>query len=301
VLNSILGAEGQYTGEDISESGVQQGLRNEARGERDFGVGQEDRANQLGLALSGQYQNLSNDALGIGRTARIDAESDRAYGTDYDRNAANLGLALSGQYQGLGESAFNNAQSLRNEARTERGAEQDFALNNLSANQGILSSLAGLEGQRFGQEGQLRDEARGERAYGDSRSDMQTDRNVQQTQLEEDLLNGDTNRQNQLIQLLSAAGGDPNTLAQFLTAIGSNREAAGGSLLDTAGQILGRTSSAPAPTEPLGSTPSVPSAKPLTLGNGTQKLGRIGPTTYNRDRLPMNLDLRRILPATAAR
>lgn len=257
-LNAILGAEGQYTGEDISENGVQQGLRDEARNERQFGVNQEDRQNQLGI-------NLANE------------------------------------YQGLGQSAFGNAQSLRNEARTERDAGQTAALNNLSANQGVLASLAGLEGQRFGQESQLRDESRGERAYNDTRSDTQTDRNIQQQQLQEDLLNGDTSRQNQLISLLSAAGGDPGALSSLLAALGTNREAAGGSLLDTAGQILGRTrGAAPAPSAtPLGSL--APTGSPsITLGNGTRKIGRPLPTSYNRDLLPANLDLRRILPATTA-
>lgn len=369
-LNSTLGAQGQYTSEDLATAGFERSLRDEARGEREFGVGMEDRRNNLELQKANLDRNLSADSLGINRTVRQDLvgergfqadrdamaadlalrraesyrgfgsqegdfasterrdrESDRAYDLDYDTRAAglagqragmesrfaevgradsesdrsydfnvgsrnaDLNLSRSSAYRGLGSDEFSRGSSLRAEDRGERSDLLDYDNQAFGRSRDALSSLAGLEGQRFGQEGALRDEARYERGYGDSRSDLQTDRNIQQRNQEEDLQNSEESRRMALIQALGGAGGE--LPIREMLSLGSERTGDAYGAMDAAGELLGRQD-ARAPSSPRISTAR---STPLVASRGGG--GPIRRIQNASSGLGGNLDLRQRLPRRA--
>lgn len=164
-LNTILGAQGQYTGEDIATSDVLQGLRNEGRDERGFFADRDTQRVGLGLDRINTQRGLAGDQLNLADIARRDALTERDYATSSDATRADLALARAGNQQGLAGSLAG----IMGQARGEMLGERDFFANESRAAADLAlarsGARSGLAGQEAGFAGMERADRESDRAY----------------------------------------------------------------------------------------------------------------------------------------
>ncbi len=127
VLSGALSAGGQFRGEDLSQAGFQQGLRNEARGERGQQAGFDSFNSELGLRRAGALGGLASDVFGRGSSLRGEQRGERDAG--FGRQLANFGLQSGGlgQLGGLGNDLFGRGVQQRGELRQQQGFQNQLA------------------------------------------------------------------------------------------------------------------------------------------------------------------------------
>ena len=214
-LQATQGAAGQLFGQDVTGSGVQQGLRQELRGERGQQFGQELAGANLGLARGGQLAGLGGQEAGFQGQELGARERERGF-------------------------QFGQGQALRGEARGERGARQQFGQQGFQNQLAQLGAISGLEGQQFGQERAGREELRGERGFQFGADQTAQDRRIQQRVLEEQFLNSQFGRNQQQQELLARLGFSGQSLGN----LGNRQQQFAGSLGGQAGQSLGAAAGA---------------------------------------------------------
>lgn len=177
IANTLLGATQAFGGEDRANAGFQQGLREEARGERGFQRETDLAGADLALKRSGVYSGLGSQAFGQGqdmaglaatraglfgqnaaaqaemaRTHRADAESDRDYSTGVGQANAGLALSRAGAYQGLDADRLNREASMRDELRGEREYQSGQGQQNFSNQMARTSLQDYLTQSQFGRD-----------------------------------------------------------------------------------------------------------------------------------------------------
>ncbi len=284
-LSAGQGVFGQLSGTDVTNAGVQQGLRNEARGERGFVAGQDQAAANTNLASQGL--SLSADQA-RSSNAINSANLYRALGGDQANitNAQNqYGLARGGFLSDLGNQSFQQGSSLRNENRTDQqnASAQDLARTQLQRS--LLGDFSGLEQQRFGNEAAMRGEARGERGYQDSLANQAQQDRIQQYLLEQGSQNQEFGQNSDYINQLIKLGyiNDPSQLA---TQNAGAYDAQANGINNAIGGALGAAGQAAAlrgPRDANGFPPAPNISLPPSVPNGPfdlSGLGQLPPGSY---------------------
>lgn len=232
ILDATQGVYGQFAGQDVTDSGVQRGLRDEARGERDFGFGVDQARNQTDLANANLGLQENDFGLNVARTRADFAGRDADRALDAGSRNADIAFRNSdNQFQrteadrsyGLQRgrflsdeagNAFQRGQSLRGEQRGERDALLDYQERGLGAQRGVFGDLSDQEGRELGYERNDRDELRGERGYQDDLARQAFEDQIRQQELEQQFQDSDFNRYDRYTGRLDDLGGqyDPTGL-----------------------------------------------------------------------------------------
>lgn len=259
-LNSTLGAFSAFGGEDRADAATRLGMRNEARGERDFWSGLDSSRAGMDLARANTLSSLAGQRAGFAGVARNDAENDRSYNTDFAARRAGLDMSRADALSGLSNTQFARGSALRSEARGERDAGTSHRLADLNARRGVLDSMSGFEGQRYGEDAATRGEYRTERGYQNDLAQQAIDNEMRRAQLQDALLGSAYGRDTDLTKLLMEMGyGGTNPSATMLAASGQTEPDNAG-ITDMAQLLAYRRA------QQQGGTPAPPARVPAGAG-----------------------------------
>lgn len=254
-LGAAQSVAGQFRGEDVTEAGLQQALRDEARGERgqragllggaldarralssdnlnldrlrrtegleerDFAAGQDQAQAQLALARAGAMGDVAGREEGFANIARRDQESDRDYAARQEIARMQAAAARAQELRALTGTEADLAGITRRDAESDRATALQVAQANAGLGLDRARLLGGMDAQRFGAESQLRDETRGEREYGNRMAQQEIENRQRQMMLEEQLMDAELNRNIRLAESQAALGNNSAQINALMAAI----------------------------------------------------------------------------------
>jgi len=164
-LSALSGVGGQFNVEDLASGGMQQGLREENRGERAAGLANQALGSGIGLQQAGALGGLASDIYGRDAGLRAEDRGERnfQYGTDVD--SANLAMQRLGAGQSLAGQQYGMDTQGTGEQMADRGFLAQQALNQSGVAGQQAGMLSGLAGQQFGMGSQLRGEDQAQQQF----------------------------------------------------------------------------------------------------------------------------------------
>lgn len=119
-LSAVQGAQGQLFGQDTTDAQIEQSLRGEARGERDFWAQQDLAKAQLAAQRAGLLDTVTGRETDMAQIGRRDLESDRDVALRVAEGNAARDLQRAQVLGGMDAQRFGVEGQLRDELRGER-------------------------------------------------------------------------------------------------------------------------------------------------------------------------------------